>query len=82
MTTFNRKPRSALRHWSTYATVGEWFKDYHGYVPIQMPHALQRFQQANPGMTFREAYAGLLGAAAIIHFDPANDDIPEDPVGS
>ncbi len=82
MSTFNRKPRSELRHWSTYASVGEWFNDYHGYVPIQMPHALQRFQQANPGMTFREAYAGLLGAGTIIHVGPTSDAIPDDSLGS
>ncbi len=30
-----RKSRAELRHWSTYATVGEWFADYRGYVPVQ-----------------------------------------------
>lgn len=82
MSTFNRKPRSELRHWSTYASVGEWFNDYHGYVPIQMPHALSQLLKANPGMTFREAYARLLRVGAIIHIDPAGDAIPEDPVRS
>lgn len=82
MSTFIRKPRSELRHWSTYASVGEWLNDYHGYVPIQMPHALSQLQEANPGMTFRDAYAGLLGAGAIVHIDLADDAIPEDLVRS
>lgn len=78
MPAFKRKPESALRHWSTYASVGEWFGDYHGYVPIQIPHALSQLQQAHPEMTFPEAYAHLLHRGTIIHVDPADDELPRD----
>ena len=33
-----RKPRTELRHWSTYTSVGAWYADYRGYVPIQQGH--------------------------------------------
>jgi hypothetical protein len=36
------KPRVKLRHWSTYASVGEWYADYRGYVPILQAAALGR----------------------------------------
>jgi len=29
-------PELVLRHWSTCTTVGEWCRDHHLYVPIQM----------------------------------------------
>lgn len=76
MSNWQRKPKSELRHWSTYASVGEWFDHYRGYVPIQMAVALSRGMRDNPGMTFREAYARLLRAGAIIHVDPADDALP------
>jgi hypothetical protein len=66
-----RKPRSELRHWSTYASVGEWFRDYHGYVPIQAAAGLDRLMRQS-GMSFPEAYRTLLGRGAIIHIDPAD----------
>ena len=71
-----RKPEDQLRHWSTYASVGDWFNDYRGYVPIQMAHALSNLMQ-DRGLTFPEVYAQLLGAGKIIHLDPADDAIPE-----
>lgn len=79
MSTDWRKPASELRHWSTYTSVGEWFADYHGYVPIQMAAGLSRVMHDNPDMTFAEAYARLLCAGAIIHVDPADDDLPAEP---
>ena len=72
MSTFERKPRSELRHWSTYATVGEWFADYRGYVPIQMPHAIDRLTKRT-GLSFPDAYRTLLRGGAIIHIEPADD---------
>ena len=67
-----RKPREQLRRWSTYATVGEWFTDYAGYVPIQIPAAISRLIR-NTGMSFPDAYRTLLKRGAIIHLDPADD---------
>jgi hypothetical protein len=69
---FERKPKSELRHWSTYATVGEWFADYQGYVPIQIPHAIDRLIRAT-GLSFPDAYRHLLRRGTIIHIDPADD---------
>lgn len=79
MSTFDRKPRAELRHWSTYRSVGAWFDDHRGHVPIQMATGLGRLMQANPEMTFPEAYAHLLHEGAIIHVDPADDALPRDP---
>lgn len=70
-----RKPLGELRHWSTYATVGQWFQDYHGYVPIQMPAGLQRLIDQT-GLSFPDAYRTLLGAGTIIHINPADDAEP------
>jgi hypothetical protein len=72
------KPRSELRHWSTYASVSEWFQDYHGYVPIQMAAGLDR-QMRGTGTSFPDAYRALLGIGAIIHIDPV-DDLEPPPV--
>lgn len=66
---FDRKPRSELRHWSTYASVDEWFGDYRGYVPIQMAAGLGRLMRQHPGLTFADAYATLLHAGAIIELE-------------
>lgn len=75
MSTFERKPRSVLRHWSTYATVGGWFADHHGYVPIQMPHAIHQLIKRTR-LSFPDAYRTLLHGGAIIHLDPADDPVP------
>lgn len=72
MTTDWRKPRSELRHWSTYRTVGEWYKDYRGYVPIQMAHGIDQLIRET-GLSFPDAYRQLLGRGAIIHLEP--DDV-------
>ena len=63
-----RKPRAELRDPLTYSSVGEWFNDYRGYVPIQMAHALDRYMRRT-GATFAEAYAALRSAGAIIELD-------------
>lgn len=70
-----RKPRSELRHWSTYATVTEWFDDYRGYVPTQMAHGIDQLIR-RIGMSFPDAYRQLVGRGAIIHLDPADDGEP------
>lgn len=70
--TLPMKPRDELRHWSTYATVGEWYLDYHGYVPIEAAAGLSRLIRET-GMAFPDAYRALLGARKIIHIDPADD---------
>jgi hypothetical protein len=69
-----RKPRAELRHWSTYAPVGEWYADYRGYVPDQAaaPGRLTR----EGGMSFRDVYRLLLKRGAIIHINPADDMEP------
>ena len=65
------RPHDELRHWSTYATVGEWYRDYHGYVPIQMAAGLDQLIRRT-GMSFPDAYRALLQAGKIIHVDPAD----------
>lgn len=65
--------RASLRDPLAYATVGEWFADYHGFVPIQMAHALSRVI-AERGITFPEAYRLLRGAGAIIELQPPGAD--------
>jgi len=62
----DRKPKSELRHWSTYASVGEWYDDYHGYVPSMMAVGLSQLMRKQPDLTFPAAYASLLGAGRII----------------
>ena len=74
-----RKPKSELRHWSTYTSVGDWYTDHRGYVPIQMAAGISRTMKER-GLTFREAYALLLRRGTIIHVDPADDDIPAESV--
>jgi hypothetical protein len=69
-----RKPRAGLRHWSTYTSVGAWYADYRGYVPILQAAALSRLTRG--GMSFRDAYRLLLQRGAIIHLDPADDTEP------
>ena len=71
-----RKPRTELRHWSTYTTVGEWWDDYIGYVPIHQAAGLDRLIRVN-GLSFPDAYRQLLRRGAIIHLDPADDLEPE-----
>jgi hypothetical protein len=67
-----RKPRAELRHWSTYATVGAWYADYIGYVPIQQAASLDRLIRQT-GMSFPDAYRTLVERRKIIHIDPADD---------
>ena len=38
-----------------YPDLSSWWADHRGYVPIQMPHAIQRAMQAR-GLSFGEAY--------------------------
>ena len=63
------------RHWSTYTDVGEWFRDYHGYVPIQMAAGIDRTMRTR-GLSFPEAYAFLVNARVVIDVDPVDDNVP------
>lgn len=63
-----RKPLDELRDPPTYSSVGEWYRDYRGYVPIQMAQGLDRYMHRT-GATFAEAYAALRDAGAIIELD-------------
>jgi hypothetical protein len=71
-----RTPVPELPDPVSYATVGEWFADYHGYVPIQMARGLTEYM-ARHGCTFREAYASLRKAGAIIEVDRPRPVTPE-----
>jgi hypothetical protein len=61
--------RARLRDPRSYATVGEWYDDYRGFVPIQCAHALSRLIQAR-GITFAEAYDHLVRVGTIIEVRP------------
>jgi hypothetical protein len=41
-----------------YTTVGEWFEDHHGRVPIHAAAGLSRYMKVH-GCTFAEAYTAL-----------------------
>jgi hypothetical protein len=71
------KPRSALRHWSTYRSTGEYYEDYRGYVPLPALVAIDRLVR-DRGLTFPEAYRTLLDRGAIVHLweVPPPDDAP------
>lgn len=71
-----RREPSELRHWSTYRTLGEWYAEYRGYVPIAMAHGLDVTMRRH-GLSFPDAYRLLLGRGAIIHIDPRDDAEPE-----
>jgi hypothetical protein len=73
----DRKPKSALRHWSTYASVGEWYDDYHGYVPSMMAVGLSQLMRKEPELTFPQAYASLLGAGRIIELHGVDQPVCE-----
>jgi hypothetical protein len=70
--------RARLRDPLTYTSVGEWFADYHGFVPIQMAHGLSQTMTAR-GLSFPDAYRLLRDGGAIIELQPAST-APEDPV--
>lgn len=54
-------PRSAAcRCWSRYRFVSEWFRDYQGYVPIEIAVGLDRLMRATLGMAFPDIYVRLL----------------------
>lgn len=64
-TTDRELRRARLRDPATYATVGEWYAGYRGFVPIQMAHALSTLIQRD-AITFAEAHRRLRDADAII----------------
>lgn len=67
--------RARLRDPHAYATVGEWYADYAGFVPIQAAQALSRAMRQR-GLTFADAYDLLRGAGAIVELSrtPADRD--------
>ena len=69
--------RPELPHWSTYDSVGAWYRDRIGRVPVQMAHSIDRTMKLR-GLTFREAYRLLLRGGAIIHIDPTDDIEPDE----
>lgn len=71
-----RKRQDQLRHWSTYETIGQWYDDYAGYVPIQMAQEISQVIKEY-GVTFADAYGMLLRAGKIIHLGPKDDEVPE-----
>ena len=60
---------------SKYKTVGEWYRDHRGRVPIQMAAGLDKLMKEE-GLSFPEAYAKLVAAGAIIEID---EPTPEEP---
>jgi hypothetical protein len=72
----DRKREAQLRHWSSYRSVGEWYDEYHGHVPIQMAVGLSRPMRRHPDLTFPEAYIHLIPARTIIELDPNGFDDP------
>ncbi len=68
----DRRPRSELRHWSTYASPQEFWLYYHGYVPIPMMVGISRLMKAED-ISFADAYRRLLGRGAIIHLEDEPD---------
>ena len=60
--------RARQRDPHAYATVGEWYADYAGFVPIQMAQALSRVMRQR-GLAFGAAYDLLHDAGAIVELD-------------
>lgn len=58
-------PERNPRHWNTYATVSDWYRDFHGRVPVDTAPALKRLMERT-GCTFPEANKALLDAQVII----------------
>jgi hypothetical protein len=61
----NDETEPELRDPLTYTSVGEWFADYRGRVPIEMAIALDRYMKRT-GRTFAEAWTALRKKGAII----------------
>ena len=69
--------RKSQRPPETYETVGEWWSDYQGFVPIQMAAGLAGLMK--DGMSFHDAYLFLLGKGAIIEIEPPDRSDPDNP---
>ena len=57
---------------SKYQTVGEWYAEHRGRVPIQMAAALDTLMK-DESLTFPDAYARLVAAGRITEIDEPND---------
>ena len=56
---------------SKYKTVGEWYAEHRGRVPVQMAAALEKLMR-DEGLTFPDAYVKLVAADRIVEIDEAN----------
>ena len=54
---------------SRFRTVGEWYREFHGRVPIQMAAGLDRIMREE-GVTFPRAYELAVERGQVIHVDP------------
>ena len=54
-----------------YDSVGAWFEDHHGRVPIQAAAGLDRYIRDH-GCTFAEAFAVMTNGGPIILIEPAS----------
>ena len=52
-----------------YKSVGEWYRDHRGRVPVQMAAALERLIR-DEGLTFLQAYAKLKAGGQIVEIEP------------
>lgn len=69
--------RARQRDPHTYTTVGEWWRDYRGFVPIQMAQGLGQAMDRNR-ITFAEAWDLLCRRGNIILLDqPGPDGTPD-----
>lgn len=71
--------RARLRDPLTYESVGEWYADYRGFVPIQMAHGLSRAMK-ELDLSFPAAYRLLRNGRAISEVLPTTP-APADQVG-
>ena len=68
------------RHWTEYTTVEDWYRDFHGRVPVDTALAIRRLIKTT-GMTFPEAYRALLDGRVIIVVNEELGGEPRSPDG-
>ena len=57
----------------SYATITEWWRDYHGFVPLAMAHGISQAMREHD-LSFRDAYLKLLKGGAIVELEPLRPD--------